>query len=136
MSFGSQLGRFSKKAIERATVTKRSASLELFSAIVKETPVDKGVLRNNWFANIGSGSVEVTGEGGETSAPTIAKIKQIVNEVELPEDLYLTNNLPYASTIEFDGHSKKARQGMVRVNVARWDKMVTRAARRSRRDIP
>jgi len=135
MAFGKQLGKFSKKTLAVATTTKRSASLELFSAIVKETPVDKGVLRNNWFANVGSGSVEVTEEGSESGAPTIAKIKQVVNEVKLEEDLYLTNNLPYASTIEFDGHSKKAKQGMVRVNVARWENLVTRAARRSRRDL-
>ena len=33
--------------------------------------------------------------------------------------VYLTNNLPYAQRLEYEGWSKQAPAGMVRVNMAR-----------------
>lgn len=112
---------------------KRLSAFDLFSAIVLSTPVDKGVLRNNWFAANGSPSSETTEAGSEPSA-VISRIQVITNASTLEQDILFTNNLPYAVPIEFDGHSAQAPAGMVRVNTARWDTIVKLNARRISRE--
>ena len=124
MSFSNDLQVFNKRTLKKAELVKRKSALDLFSAIVLETPVDKGVLRNNWFAAIGSPSAETTRHAAPSGNATVGRIKSAIANADLEQDILLTNNLPYAVPIEFDGHSQKARQGMVRVNTLRWDDIV------------
>ena len=62
MSFGDDLGKFSAKTKSIGEQVLRQSAFDLFSSIVRQTPVDKGVLRNNWFATIGRPSTEATDE--------------------------------------------------------------------------
>ena len=124
MSFTNDLQVFNKRTLKKAEVVKRRSALDLFSAIVLETPVDKGMLRNNWFATIGAPSSETTANGDKGGNATIGRIRSAIANADLRQDILLTNNLPYAVPIEFDGHSHKAPQGMVRVNTLRWDDIV------------
>ena len=124
MSFTNDLQVFNKRTLKKAEVVKRRSALDLFSAIVLETPVDKGVLRNNWFATIGAPSTETTTRADKGGNATVGRIRSAIENANLKQDILLTNNLPYAAPIEFDGHSHKAPQGMVRVNTLRWDDIV------------
>jgi hypothetical protein len=133
MSFGKDLKRFEDKAAKVTVTVYRASVLDLFSSIVMSTPVDKGVLRGNWFVGIGSNFTAqakqyVAGLVGsledKSGTATIGKIKQQVNNLKATGTVYLTNNLPYGPRIEFDGHSGKAPEGMVRINTARWDDIV------------
>lgn len=135
MSFSRDLQRFRERTMEKYTKVKRLSAFDLFSAIVLETPVDKGVLRNNWFASIGNGSTETTDTGDKSGASTVQKIRSILEGTDLVKDVFLTNNLPYAVPIEFDGISGKAPEGMVRVNVLRWNQIVRANARKVQRAI-
>ena len=60
MSFADDIARFRAETEEKVTKVKRMAAFDLFSSIVIETPVLTGVLRNNWYANLGSGSTQTT----------------------------------------------------------------------------
>jgi len=130
MSFGRELAAFRQKTMEKYVKVKRMSAFDLFSAIVLETPVDKGTLRNNWFADIGRGSTETTSASDTSGTGTISRINSILNGSDLTNELFLTNNLPYANRIEFDGYSGKAPAGMVRVNTARWETIVNLNVRR------
>lgn len=134
MSFGSQLDAFHKKTMEKVVKVKRLSAFDLFSAIVLETPVDKGVLRNNWFAQIGRPSAETTSAEDKSGRGTVQRIQVELTSVDLENDIYFTNNLVYAVPIEFDGLSGKAPQGMVRINALRWDSIVNVNARRLARE--
>lgn len=123
MNFDNQLRRFSDKTEKTYKDVFRRASFNLFSAIVLDTPVDKGVLRNNWFVALDSPSSETTMEEG-TGSGAIVEADSILKNVDLDTEVFITNNLPYAETIEFDGHSAQAPEGMVRINTARWDSIV------------
>lgn len=144
MSFASDLRRFRKRTMKKYVKIKRLSAFDLFSAIVMETPVDKGVLRNNWFADIGKGSTEVTDSPDTTGDGTIARIRRVLAGTDLARDVFLTNNLKYAAPIEFGGYpdppkggegktsggySLKAPEGMVRINTVNWDMIVKRNAR-------
>lgn len=128
MSFSDDLKRFAKKTIGKEKGIRRMAAIDVFSAIITSTPVDKGVLINNWFATIGRPSNEETHDPGAAQI-VIGRLSQDIPKDPKYATIFLTNNLPYAAPIEFDGHSSyKAPQGMVRINVARWDDIVKRLA--------
>lgn len=135
MSFSSDLSNFSQKTLDTFSKVKRASSLELFTAIIIGTPVDKGVLRNNWFANIGSGSTRSTGHADPSGSVSISRIKNVIAKGGIGEDIYFTNNSAYAVPIEFDGHSGKAPDGMVRVNVLKWSSIVDSNTRKFSRGI-
>jgi hypothetical protein len=133
MSFGKDLERFQDK-VEHVTVNVyRSSVFDLFSAVVMSTPVDKGTLRGSWFVSIGPGlftgfkGARIADAGGSA---TVGKIRYKVGKLEADNTVYLTNNLPYGPRIEFDGHSGKAPEGMVRINAARWEDIVKANARK------
>lgn len=129
--FGRQLDLFHKKAMEDYSKIRRMAAFEVFSAIIVSTPVAKGVLRNNWFSAIGAPTRDTTGDGQRDPSPVISRMEATVNaDKDYRKDIYFTNNLPYAAVIEFDGHSGKAPHGMVRINTARWNSIVSKMAKR------
>jgi hypothetical protein len=123
MSFGSDLTKFNKKYVDVFSKVRRGSALNLFSAVVISTPVDKGTLRSNWFVGIGAGRTDVS-DSVLPQASIINSIKQALLDVDVSKDVFLTNNLPYASAIEYDGHSAKAPRGMVRINLVNWDRIV------------
>ena len=132
MSFENDLKRFANVTSENIIKVKRLSAFDLFSAIIVETPVDKGPLRNNWFVGLGQGSTEANPDDtGGNDQIVIDRTETEVNKSEF-EDVYFTNNLHYAPAIEFDGRSRKAREGMVRVNTIRWESIVAVNARNLR----
>lgn len=128
--FGWDVAFFAAKTVDKMNKVIRMSAYDLFSAIVLETPVDKGVLRNNWFASIGEPSLETTKHGAPTGAATNNRINEVLKRVKLDDIIYLSNNLAYAMPIEFDGHSGKAPNGMVRVNTVRWETIVANNVRK------
>ena len=106
--------------------TVRGTLLSLSSAIIKDTPVDTGRLRSNWMPSIGSPD---STQGAATSeADTISKVASTTASIKMGDTFYLTNNLPYAAAIEY-GHSKRFPEGMLRKNVAKYDRAIREAAR-------
>lgn len=130
MTFTADLRRFHINTMEKYRKVLRTSAFDLFSAIVLATPVDKGVLRNNWYAEIGRGSTESTNEGEPSGQSAISRIQNRIESADELSTVFLTNNLPYASRIEFDGHSAQAPTGMVRVNLLNWNTIVQVNARR------
>lgn len=116
--------------MDRFVRIKRAASFELFSAVVVTTPVDKGVLINNWYLTVNSPSSDTRTDENKSGANALAQGEGELFKFDIANDIWITNNLPYAYPIEFDGHSAKASRGMVRVNSVNWDEYVKRAVRR------
>jgi hypothetical protein len=99
--------------------------------IIEATPVLHGRLRGDWRTSTGSPLLESRPETG--SAPTgepdearkaellrlaTKELNDVVASWGGKEPIFLTNNMPYASDVEWEGHSSvKAPQGMVRVSV-------------------
>ncbi|QJI53353.1 tail component [Alteromonas phage vB_AcoS-R7M] len=130
MSFSGAFKRFRVKSMDKFVRVKRSASFELYSAIVTTTPVDKGVLINNWYLTVDDPSTSTRFAESETGAHSLSQGTAILPAFNIANDVWITNNLPYAYPIEFDGHSAKAPSGMVRVNTVNWNDFVKRASQR------
>lgn len=127
-TFAADLSRFAQKSEAAVDTIVRKVTFDLFADVVRRTPVDTGRLKANWQA---SQNVPVTGTLTATDASGATTIAQLPLKIGGAGSLtYLSNNLPYAHRIEFDGWSHtKAPAGMVRVSMARVQQFIKSAAR-------
>lgn len=121
MNFGLEVGKWAKGAAADIERLNKAVILELFSSVILDTPVLEGRLRGSWQItsdNPASGQVEIFDPSGRG---TVKYIDNFVRGLSGSKDfsVYLTNNMPYAYRIEYDGWSSKAPQGMVRKNFIR-----------------
>lgn len=131
MSFSSQVSAFKKKALENATRIGRQSAFDLYSAITISTPVDTGLLRNNWFITLDIPTSVISGNDDEGAYAGIAEeMRQKLEAFKFGTTIFITNNLPYATRIEFDGWSWRKPEGMVRINTIRWASIVSNNVRK------
>jgi hypothetical protein len=125
MSFTADVHRIAEKIGDSVENVASATFIELFASVIKDTPVDTGRLRGNWQTTKNSPAQGETKRTGGSVA--IAEAHAVVRK---PDLYYLTNNLPYAARIEFDGYSKiKAPLGMVRINAKRLKRILREQAR-------
>jgi len=137
--------------VEKANKVYRAAALETLSNVIIETPVDEGILRNNWQVSILRPERKVinTADKNKGSSYVNSKLpKNIlkggkVGHIKISK-VFLTNNLPYAETVEFGlypdpansgnnssgGFSRLAPNGMVRKNIQKFPTILKQLARR------
>jgi hypothetical protein len=113
----------------------RGTLLGLASRIIDDTPVDTGRLRGNWQASFDAAknsklqrTQTSTGSGAATG-----EAEQVIGRYQPGQTFYLTNNLPYAYTIEFGGSKVKAPQGMLRKNVAAYQARINEAIAKAKK---
>lgn len=116
-SFTLDLSRFCKKADVEVHTVIRKIAFEAFKRVVLRTPVDTGRARANWGVTIGRMSQFTTEGTDKGGGKTLQAAMEGVNAWSTDGSIFLTNNLPYISALEF-GHSGQAPQGMVRVTLA------------------
>lgn len=139
MSLTLDVAAFVAKAKKNPETVMRQVSFKLFSAIIKGSPVDTGRFRMNWQAS-GSTPIRTVAQGTDvTGEKAISDMSNFVMKNPGWFEFTLANNLPYASVIEYGGYpgdgpnttggySKQAPQGVVRVNVARFNTLLAEEA--------
>ncbi len=110
----------------------RATSLQLFSAIVDDTPVDTGRLRGNWQATLGAPSQITVSTDDKTGNPTKSKIGFTVSKLEMNKSVFLTNNLPYAEVIE-NGNARVRGNFMVKRAVASFESELKKQAMKNKK---
>ena len=127
MSFALDVSKFVEKAKKNPEKAMRQVSIKLFSAIIKASPVDTGRFRMNWMASgsaPSSGTTDATDKSGNIA---IGNATSFVLKATDWREFTLTNNLPYAQRLEY-GWSQQAPQGMVRINVSRFQQLINEEA--------
>lgn len=118
--FKLDLRKFIEKAGINAEVVVRKIAFDLFSAIVKRTPVDTGRARASWQVGIDNADLSVAEErqrsANTASAEALRNLRKL-GEFELGKDIYITNNLEYVIFLEA-GSSLQAPYGMVAVSIS------------------
>ena len=109
------------KAMQRAAAQVKNRVYGFVSAVVDDIPVDTGALRGGWqIGKTGQPMISDTPldpTGAATKALLIRKIRYL--PIHMDWDIWFGNGKPYASVIEYEGHSKQAPNGMLRRNIAR-----------------
>ena len=111
--FQADLQKFAQLVEQDVRTVRRKVALDLFSRIVRRTPVDTGRLRGSWFLT--DGVVADVQPEGQASYPAGVVKATFKNPFGVS---IISNCLPYAVPIEFEGHSKQAPNGMVRISLA------------------
>ena len=126
------------KEVELKDVRKTYA-FALYSSIVKKTPVDTGRARGNWNISVGHDDTLPK----ENTVPQFKSVEE-VPKVEGDESIYISNNLPYITKLEYggypkqpkggkgktiNGYSKQAPEGMVGVTLANNENIFNSAVR-------
>lgn len=145
MSFALDVKAFCDKSKKNPETVMRQVSMKLFSAIILGSPVDTGRFRNNWFASGATPSREITNYTGKQGIAAISRVSKVITEARGYgwTELTLANNLPYANVIEYGGYpgdgpstvggfSKQAPQGVVRVNITRFNALLEQEAAKVR----
>ena len=130
MSFSKDIRSFVSKATTAHDKITRAATLELFSGVIKDTPVDTGRARGNWQTSVGSPAAGELDREDKSGALAMAEVQQKAPP-GAGQVTCLSNNLPYIGELE-RGSSKQAPEGMVRKNVDRVQRIVDAAIRKNR----
>jgi hypothetical protein len=126
--FTRQIERIARNQGRTIEQVARGTIIDLFSNIIFDTPVDTGRLQGNWQTTVGTPAVGQLERTGEIDATL-----DVLTTVTKPDTYFLTNNMPYAERIEYDGWSRfKQPNGMVRVNIDKTQKALAKRAREAR----
>ncbi len=143
MTFSSDLKKFVKKADKNLNKTVRSSVVQVFGAIIKDTPVGNtsiwkspnvkdyvgGRLRNNWNTNLNSINESADRPPDSSGSGSESDLLTTLGFYKNGDTIYLSNSLPYAQAVE-EGWSKQRPHGMVKVNLKRWKRAMTANARK------
>lgn len=127
-TFALDVARFVEKVGEQAEMAVKKATIDLFSDVVRATPVDTGRAKGNWQPTIGAPAAGQTAALDPSGGGAMSEIVSTVSAGEMGQTFYLSNNLPYIERLEYGSHSKQAPNGMVRLNVQRWQAIIDAAA--------
>jgi len=130
--FTRKISDFAVKSIDKCDKVRRTVIIQLFSAIILDTPVLEGRLRGNWQTKAKNPITGTTDRVDKTGTATTNEVVNQVISAGSEDSIYMTNNLPYARRIEYDGYSSKSLQGMMRRNVARFERLVRQEAKKVR----
>lgn len=118
MSFSVDLTRWVEKAKGNVDKVLRETVVLASQQIVQRSPVDTGRFRANWQFSVGAPDMTTSERVDPSGSLTIARILGQVAGIKAGPTVYLTNSLPYAYRLEYEGWSDQAPNGMVRVTLA------------------
>lgn len=110
------LERFANITREKMDLFGRKMTYQLFSAVVRKSPVDTGRFRGNWQIARDTIPVSVLDRLDPSGSGALIVAAQALS-IPLGGVVYLANNLPYARRLEY-GYSQQAPLGMVRTSIA------------------
>lgn len=139
--FERSIENFIKKARKNPEIVVRQVTVKLYSQIIMASPVDTGRFRMNWQASYGKPKDGILIANDPSGTRAISNVTQFVMNNPKWDEFRLTNNLPYAEVLEYGGYpgdgpntvggySKQAPNGMVRVTVTRFQRLIDEAAAR------
>ena len=129
MGFSLDLSKFAKLTDDKLEKVVKKTFIDLSSAVIQDTPVLSGRLRNSWFPAI-DGFAKGVSDSESKGDKVLSDVKKEANKFKLGKTLTLTNNMDYAPRIEYDGWSAKAPAGMVGINIIRFQKWIDKNARK------
>lgn len=128
MSFARQVKTFVDKTVRGNECTlnkiRRHAAFVLFARIVVSTAVDKGTLRGNWVCTLNSPSNTIVTNPVTDRQIVINRMKVVTMGSTLGDDLWFTNNLPYAVPVMQEGWSAQTPKAAVDGHLAKWPDIV------------
>jgi len=115
-SFTLDLSRFRIKTEEQMSKVVRKICLELFTLVVRRSPVDTGRFRANNQISLNSLPTDAVLAFDKQGGMTIARESGKTAAYKFGDTVFIYNNVAYALALEY-GHSQQAPAGVYRVSV-------------------
>jgi hypothetical protein len=118
-----------KRVGDRAEMVVRGTALGIGGSVAEKSPVDTGRFKNNWMTALDSIDASANARADASGASSRASLTAQVAAWKPGQTIFITNSLPYAYRLEYDGWSRQAPAGMVRVTVVEFAQRFERAVR-------
>jgi len=115
-SVASQLRTIAQKTGRDVETVVKRTNIQLFSAIVAKTPVDKGILRGGWVAQTNVEPYEETERQDKSGSIVVNVAREVNGDMKIGDEFWFVNAVPYASYVE-NGTDRQQAQGMVKLSV-------------------
>ena len=112
-NFALDVSKFVQKTGVRVDLVVRKIAFDVFSSVVKRTPVDTGRARASWTLAVNRVDLSTAPVGSST---TIASPEAALGPVKFGDTVYISNNLPYIVPLN-NGSSTQAPEGFVQMAV-------------------
>lgn len=114
--FGDSVLQNSQAILQKVDKRCYTIAWQVFTDIIRGTPIDKGILINNWFPSTSGFSSETTSTLSTSGSDSLSRVNRLANShTFLGKDglLTLTNNIPYAYRAEVLGWPQPEWSGRV-----------------------
>ena len=131
MSFESDLDKAFSFAQYSTEEIYKEACIQMCEVIIDTTPFDTGALKGAWVTEENSPRfVHEPDRLDPYGVESKAEAREVFKSANVESDIYFTNGLDYADSMESGYGSKQAPEGMVSVNIRRWPFIVADFSRR------
>lgn len=125
MGLADDLAKFAAKTKERVEDVHRELVIQVADALVTGSVVDTGRFRGNWVPGINAVNTDASRPPDKTGQATLGAI---ISAIPKPGGVfYITNSLPYARRLEYEGWSKQMPAGVVRITAMRFNEWLAKA---------
>ena len=137
--FSMAIAKFANDSSRNLNDVVRGVVLEIGTRIVQRSPVDTGKFRGNWQIAAGGPDIRTNEPfdkqplGSAPSATTFNRWQGEVNAATIGSTFHITNSLPYAVRLEYEGWSQQAPAGMVRVTMLEYEQIIRKVVNEVRR---
>lgn len=105
----------------------RRVCFNMFKAILERTPIDSGRFLANW--NITAAAPDYTYRSNRVDVGRALIELEKVFALPIGKGLFIANGLPYGRKLEYEGWSKQAPRGMIRITLAESKMHIANAKR-------
>ncbi len=121
--FSLSLNNLTAKINDSVEDTVKGAVFELTKNIIYGTPFDTGRARINWQVDLNSDNDSIIESEDKTGNIAVSNAEKKIKNNKVPLYYMISNNLPYIERLEYGWSKAQAPQGMVRINIARFNQI-------------
>lgn len=143
--FAIDFAKLLKAAGDKAELVVKKSAFEVMNAVEEKSPVGDpslwaessppaptgytgGRFKANWNLSIGSIDASTTEDTDKTGEATLSRAQGKIEGYKMGDKVFITNSLPYAQRLEYEGWSSQAPAGMVRITAMEFEQYVREQA--------
>lgn len=144
--FAAEFAKMLRVAEDKAELVVKKSAMQVLSAIDFKSPVGDpdtwaspaplgytgGQFRANWNLSIEAMDTDTTTDKDPSGEVAIKRAQGRIESYQLGDKIFITNSLPYAYRLEYEGWSRQAPQGMVRITALEFEQYVSEQAAKIR----
>lgn len=133
-SFADSVAAFAERTKTRVRMVAIESIIDFMDRVVERSPVDTGQFRGNWQVRVNAkpaGPIQRFDKqplGSKMGASERGAARANLGGLVLGDHVWITNELPYAQRLEYEGWSNQAPNGQLRLARIEWPQILRAAA--------